>query len=258
MKIRTIVLAVATLGLGPAAWIMPQLSAQPLWDVVKVTFPYTVTIGQKTLAPGDYTIQQLHTDGSNVLLFYNGNGMKFQTSAMTIKALELKTPEDTSVILHHIGDEYYMDKIWIQGKSYGYEFPLPNRVKSREKEMAAVTVPAQASTTNVATEVTQDTSTVTSDDATPPPVVDSTPIAPLPAPEPVMSMPVTPTPVATTDDTPQTPLTVEPASSDDSANREKRPSDDTSNMPATSAGWLAMMLGGSALSGAGMLLRRKR
>jgi hypothetical protein len=276
MKIRTIAIA-AALGLGPAAWLAPQAMAQPEWDVVHVNLPYSIDVGKKVLPAGEYTIQQLHSDNSPILLFYNGKGVKFETSAMTIKALDLNTPEKTSVVLHRIGDDYYIDKIWIQGKDYGYEIPLPSRVKAREKEMSAVSVPAESSTTTTATEpttttttdtTTSDTSTTTSDVANnntnsntnanntntsdtntaatvPPPVTETTP-------------------VTTTNNTAQaTDTTVttdqQQSMSDDSANREKKPNtDETPAMPATSAGWLAMLLSGGSLSGAGLLLRRKR
>jgi len=57
-----------------------------------------------------------------------------RTSTMTIPTLDNNTPENTKVVLHHYGDDYYFDKIWIQGKNYGYEFPLPDAVKSRMRE----------------------------------------------------------------------------------------------------------------------------
>ena len=44
--------------------------------------------------------------------------------------------------MHHIGDNYYFDKIWIAGKTYGYEFPLPDKVRALQRELA-VTVPAK-------------------------------------------------------------------------------------------------------------------
>ena len=265
MKIRTIVLAAASLGLGPATCMLPQASAQPLWDVVHVSLPYTVTVGHKTLSPGDYTIQQLHSaDNSPVLLIYGNNGMKFETSAMTIKALDLNTPEDTSVILHHVGDDYYFDKIWIQGKNYGYEFPLPSRFKSREKEMAAVNVKASATTTNTATEPTSTPDTdADRDDAVAAPTTqpatntNTADTTPVPPPTPVTDQNATPQPVPEPQATP-----LSTPSTGNSANRERRPDADNTNsapsMPSTSAGWLAMLLSGGTLSGAGMMLRRRR
>jgi len=149
MKLGTIAIAASGLALGLATWITPGNAQGPLWDVVHVNLPYTVSIGDKTLQPGEYTIQQNRDPGgaSRVLLIYSDNGMKFETSAMTIPALDPNTARDTKVLLHHFGQDYYFDKIWIQGKDYGYEFPLPDNVKSRQREeMAAVTVPAQYTT----------------------------------------------------------------------------------------------------------------
>ena len=42
------------------------------------------------------------------------------------------------MILHHIGDKYYFDKIWMEGKNYGYEFVLPDRVRALQKRTRRV------------------------------------------------------------------------------------------------------------------------
>ena len=259
MKIRTTTIAAAVLTLGLAAWTLPFAHAQ-VWDVVHVNMPYTVTIQDKELPPGEYIIQQLKSPAgsSNVLLIYSNKGMKFETSAMTIKALDINTPQDTSIVLHHIGDGYYYDKIWIAGKDYGYEFPLPSSVRARQKELMAqanVTVPAQYSTTPAKTDGDTTATTSTEPVTTPDPITTATTqvtsVEPLPV--------VTPT----QPDVPVTPVTEQvqqPVTTPDtSANREKRDTSDTTpEMPATSAGWLGMLLGGGTLTGAGMLLRRKR
>jgi hypothetical protein len=223
MKIGTIAIAAGCLSLGLAIFNTPGIAQGPLYDRVNVTLPYAVTVGDRTLQPGDYVIQQLRDagGGSRVLLIYSDNGMKFETSAMTIPTLDPNTPERTSVILHHFGPDYYFDKVWIQGKDYGYEFPLPDSVKARERErMAAVQVPATYTTMAQATTTQQST---------------------------VAEQPPTETPATT----PSTPAP-EPE-----ANREEPPPPPPA-MPHTSAGWLMMLLGGTSLSGAGFMLRRKR
>jgi len=133
-----------------------------MYDRVNVTLPYSVTIGDRTLQPGDYVIQQLRDQGggSRVLLIYSDNGMKFETSAMTIPALDQNTPEHTRVILHHFGNDYYFDKVWIQGKDYGYEFPVPDSVKARERErMQPISVAASYSTVQQSDTTTNTTTT---------------------------------------------------------------------------------------------------
>lgn len=247
MNMRSFTFAASALALGLATLVAPSpMQAQPLWDRVDVNLPYTVTIGDKTLQPGNYVIQQLNdpSGGSQVLLIYGDNGMKFETSTMTIPALENRTQPDTRVILHHIGNDYYFDKVWIQGKDYGYEFPLPNSVKMREKEMMqpvsvaanASSVPAATATATAATNqstVQQQTTTqqqTTMQQQTAPPVTNNQSTMQ------AQTMQQQTTPQENT-----------------TANREETPA-----MPHTSADWLMMLLSGGALSGLGAKLRSKR
>src|SRR5436190_1218066 len=162
MKIGTMFITAGVLALGLAAWNTPSKAQGPLYDRVNVNLPYSVTIGDRTLQPGDYVIQQLRDQGggSRVLLIYSDNGMKFETSAMTIPALDQNTPEHTRVILHHFGNDYYFDKVWIQGKDYGYEFPVPDSVKARERErMQPISVAATYSTVQQSDTTTNTTTT---------------------------------------------------------------------------------------------------
>ncbi len=250
MKLGTFGIAAGTLAVGLAMWT-PSLQAQPMWDVVHVNLPYTVTIGDKTLQPGEYTIEQSRDMGGagRVMRIYSDNGMKFETSAMTIPAVDPNTARTTEVVLHHIGSDYYFGKIWVQGKDYGYEFPLPARVKDREKElqMSDVTVPARYSTqskTDSQNTAAAQPATTTTDQQT---TAASTP--PPPPPPPTETADQTSTPPNPPQSTTPQPAA---ASTDDSNNSANR------SMPNTSAGWLMMLLGGGSLSGIGMALRRKR
>jgi LPXTG-motif cell wall-anchored protein len=202
--------------------------------MVYVNLPYTVTIGNQTLQPGDYVIKELPSqDKSRVLLIYDDHGMHFVTSSMTIPAYKVNTPDSTSVVLHHFANDYYFDRIWIQGKNYGYEFPLPNSVKQREKEaLAPVSVAARY-------------------ESAPAPAPQPVAAAPAPQPEPQREVAQAAPPAA-----PEAELAPTPAPAPEvtpvpepSANRE---------LPSTSANWLMMLLSGGTLSGAGLLLRRKR
>ena len=243
MKIGTIALAAGAAALCLLTGTTPAKAQGPMWDVVRVNLPYTVTVGDKTLQPGEYTIQEMRDAGgdSRVLLIYNNdNGTKFETSAITIPVLDPNTPDHTKVTLHHFGNEYYFDKVWVQGKDYGYEFPLPDNVKGRQMERGEpVSVAATYSAPQeqpAAAETTTTTQQTTTAQATPPPQPET---APPPATQPEQN---------------------------ENANREEAQSApppapapaQTPRMPATSAGWLMMLIGGGTLSSAGMLLRRKR
>jgi hypothetical protein len=237
MKVKNIIHSAAALAIGIAAFTTVSKAQGPLWDKVIVNLPYSVTVGERTLDPGEYSIKQLSSPGGaqRVLLIYKDD-MKFETSAMTIPALDNNTPEDTKVMLHHIGSDYYFDKIWIQGKNYGYEFVLPDAVKARQRErMEAVSVAARyESTPTEAPEVARET--VTREETT----VAQTQPAPVAEPAPVQEQ----APVATPEPAPEPQVIAQ-------NNIPER------TMPETSANWLMMLLGGGVLSGAGLALRRR-
>jgi len=248
MKLGMIAVSAGALGLA--------LAQGPMYDRVNVNMPYTVTVGDKTLQPGNYVIQQNRDSGggSRVLLIYSDNGMKFETSAMTIPALDPNTARDTKVVLHHFGSDYYFDKVWIQGKDYGYEFPVPSSVKDREKErMAEVSVPAQYQSVPAPAETTStDSASTTAQNREPatttpaPSQAATTPVETAPAP-----ITSTPEPAPTTAQAVPASPTPAPVTPIDSNTADRA-------MPETSAGWLMMLLGGGTLSGLGMAIRRKR
>lgn len=212
MKIGTITTAAGILALGLASSVTPGRAQSPIFDRVEANIPYSFSVADKTLPPGNYVIQQSRDMGGSqrALMFFAQDGTRFETTCVTIPTQNINTPERTQVVLHHYGADYYFDKVWIQGKDYGYECPLPSAVKQREKErMTPVTIAATYSTT---AEVPQTTT------APPPPATtEAAPPPPPPAPE----APAPPPP-----------------------------------MPKTNAGWLMMLLGGGALSGIGLSLRR--
>jgi len=253
MKTRKNAIMAAALTLGITMLVSPGAQSQPLDDRVIVNMPYTTTVGHKTLPPGEYVIQRLHSaSGSRVLLFYSDNGMKFETSAMTIPCLDINTARDTKVVLNRIGDDYYYDKVWVQGKDYGYEFILPKEARARRRElMAKVTVPASTSSSTITT-----TSTTITD-------TDANRVAEAEIQTEVTEQPVLQAEVKTEEVETQveTPVQAEPEPElTESANREMdqnpAPAERTT-MPKTYTGWLAMVLGGGALLGAGIAVRKQ-
>jgi hypothetical protein len=290
MKIGTIMMTAGVLALGLATWT-PSKAQGPLYDRVNVNLPYTVSIGERTLPPGDYVIQQLRDQGGNsrVLLIYSDNGMKFETSAMTIPALEGTnlTQDNTRVVLHHFGNDYYFDKVWIQGKDYGYEFPLPDAVKSRQRErLEPISVAANYSTvqsTESSTTTSQNTtaSAATAQQTTTPAATTEKTTTAQAATTPATSaatsgqttlgraaeQQATTTPSTTSRTmTAQNQSTMQPATTPSTTTATSTATQhsmtDTGSadrsMPNTSAGWLMMLLSGGALSSAGFALRRKR
>jgi hypothetical protein len=223
-RVRNCVSAVMLFG----GWAFAQTE---LYDRVIVDFPQSVNANGTVLPPGQYEIRQLRNSGGSVRILFvtSDHGTKFEASGATIPILSNEPPAETKVILQHVGQNYYLNKIWISGKDYGYEFPLPAEAKNLMRERAEpVTLTAQYSSPRPV-EVAQ---TAPPPPEPPPqaPEPPREPEAPPPAPEPRASEPAPPAP--------------EPAPAPPS-------------MPATADNWAMLVAVGGALAGVGMLLRRK-
>jgi hypothetical protein len=215
---------------------LSALAQGPMYDKVTVNLPYAVTINGTVLQPGEYVIRQ-HEDpaGSRVLHFFTDEGMKLETTAMAIPTLDNRTPEHTKLILDHVGDNYYLHKIWVQGKNYGYEFPLPRDIRRREMEVnAPATVVAQ--TTEQKSEATVAQTETVKEETKAEANTEIAQATPAPAPEP----------------TPESAPVVR-----EQADQAPAPAPEPT-MPHTAGNWLGLAVGGSLLAASGLALRQAR
>jgi hypothetical protein len=111
-------------------------SQDRLFDKVVVDFPQNVHINDQVVPAGHYELRQLRDSGggARVIGVTTEGASRFETAVISIPALNNNTPDATRVILQKVGPDYYLDKIWISGKDYGYEFTIPDDVKSRIRE----------------------------------------------------------------------------------------------------------------------------
>ena len=112
---------------GVALWLftMSAMGQSPINDTLVVRFPTAVQVGSQTLSAGEYTIRQLSSaSNSRLLEFSTDKGTSIQASATSIPALDNNNRNDSSVIVVERGGVSQVHKIWVKGKSYGYEFPV--------------------------------------------------------------------------------------------------------------------------------------
>jgi hypothetical protein len=205
----------------------------PIYDKVIVDLPDRVKINDQVLTAGKYEIRQVPSSGaaSRIMLVSQDGATQFETSATSIPTLKNQPPSETQVILQRVGQNYYLDKIWVSGKSYGYEFPLPVEAKGASREqMEPVTVSAEYKPAEA-------------------PVVAQARPAPEPpkeekAPAPQPQVQATPEPQPAPAPAPEAAPAPQPAPA-------------PVRMPRTSAGWLTMLAGGAALSSIGFLLKKR-
>jgi hypothetical protein len=110
-----------------------RLTAQTLQKQVNVTLPQRVVVAEKTLEPGDYSFREV---SDRLVQVFDKDKMQAEAAVATIDTENKEPAKETKLVLYKFGDsnEYYIDKMWIQGRSIGYEFPMPERFKDLKRE----------------------------------------------------------------------------------------------------------------------------
>ena len=98
------------------------LTAAPAYSQakqLKATIPFTFIADGKTLPAGTYTIDRIRKDPSVLVL-------QEQTSLDTAVVFTMPvegsvTQEQSKLVFHRYGDEYFLAQIWTSGRSLGRE-----------------------------------------------------------------------------------------------------------------------------------------
>lgn len=104
-----------------------MFAQSPITDTIVVNFANPVKVNGTELSAGEYTIRQLPSASSPRLLeFTSDNGTKLEVVASAIPTIDNRTARKTRVLLERRGDNFELDKIWIEGKDHGYSFTTSN------------------------------------------------------------------------------------------------------------------------------------
>jgi hypothetical protein len=98
-------------------------------DVAQVYLSHAVTVRKTVLPRGNYTVEKMDIAGgdSPVLMFRDETGRKVNVSARVAPIVENRTQPATRVLFYRDGSKFYLDKIWVAGWAYGFQFDNPGR-----------------------------------------------------------------------------------------------------------------------------------
>ena len=111
----------------------PAVAQTTVDKQVNATLPYPIVISEKTLEPGKYTLREI---SNHVIQVYEGDKMRVEATVNTIDTEDKQPAKETRLILDKFPgtDNFYISKMWIQGRATGWEFPLPERFKTLKHE----------------------------------------------------------------------------------------------------------------------------
>jgi hypothetical protein len=90
----------------------------------KITIPFSFIVGEKTLPAGEYTVEPNRRNSDRYWLVQNRDS---RTSCLftTMSVRANQTQEETKLVFHRYGDQYFLSQIWTPGANSGRELLMP-------------------------------------------------------------------------------------------------------------------------------------
>jgi hypothetical protein len=109
-----------------AASLLLASGAQAQEMRVKADVPFEFTINNESYPAGSYDIRQIGMNTAT-LLNVSLDGKMGSEWVGSNNCSSIEPASKTVLVFHRVGDEYFLYRIWVEGKTTGREFPQPKR-----------------------------------------------------------------------------------------------------------------------------------
>jgi hypothetical protein len=87
---------------------------------LEVNIPFEFSITNHVLPAGEYTVSRLAQNGQNVLVI-RSVGCSVHEVFLTLPTRARTIPNQSALVFHQYGDQYFLSKIWTSGNDTGRE-----------------------------------------------------------------------------------------------------------------------------------------
>ena len=105
--------------------------------------PFQFNVGNKTLPAGEYTVQSIGDESSNVVLRMQSRDGK-QSMMLQMSTVEGRAKESAKLIFNRYGDHYFFAQAWVVGDNTGLQAPKTSAERAAERELAGIRAKTEA------------------------------------------------------------------------------------------------------------------
>jgi len=101
---------------------------------IKARIPFDFNVGDKKLPAGEYTFSRLSGVSDNKVMLVRGVGGGVLQS--TSEAEVLRPKNESTLVSHKYGDQYFLEQIWTGGEQEGTELPESRGERTIQRQLA--------------------------------------------------------------------------------------------------------------------------
>jgi len=103
---------------------------------IKAKIPFDFNVGEKKLPAGEYTFRRVSDFSDNTTMSVNNVAGSVHLFQSTLE-VQVLTPKNQSVLVFHkYGDQYFLEQIWSSGELEGTQLPESRTERTTRQQLA--------------------------------------------------------------------------------------------------------------------------
>jgi hypothetical protein len=109
-------------------------NAQSLQYKMTAKIPFEFTVANKKLPAGEYSVRRAQQTSGDLVLQIDSKDGRESISRLTIPVNTLEPTNESRLVFHRYGDEYFLFEIWPAGGNTGRELPKSRSERAAEQK----------------------------------------------------------------------------------------------------------------------------
>src|SRR6266496_1761302 len=112
-----------------------SVNAQLIYPV-RAKIPFDFSVGNKKLPAGEYTFSRLPELSNNKTMLVTSVASSRRMFQSTSGTQGLTPKNDSTLVFHKYGDQYFLEQIWTRGEQEGTELPESRSERTIRQQLA--------------------------------------------------------------------------------------------------------------------------
>ncbi len=107
-----------------------------LSNPIRAKIPFDFNVGDKKLPAGEYTFSRLSGFSGSNMMFVSSADASTRMFQSTFGAQGLTPKNESSLVFHKYGDQYFLEQIWSSGEQEGTQLPESRSERTIRRQLA--------------------------------------------------------------------------------------------------------------------------
>lgn len=103
---------------------------------IRAKIPFAFSMGDKKLPAGEYTFSRLSEFSDSKIMLVSSVGASTRVLQSTFGVEVLNPKNDSTLVFHKYGDQYFLEQIWSGGEQEGTQVPESHSERTVRQQLA--------------------------------------------------------------------------------------------------------------------------